>query len=64
MEIKDLTTELERKLYVQIIGAKQGLESYFKNAEGLNWEVFDTYKEAKIELAVLTELSKIIEDEK
>ena len=64
MTIKDLTTDLEDKLYVSIIGRKQGLEAYFKGSIGEGWEELNTYKEAKIQLALLTELSKIIEDEK
>ena len=64
MEIKDLTTELERDLYVEIVGAKRGLESYLKWADGKGFEDIEVYKYAKIKLEVFTELAKIIEDEK
>ena len=64
MEIKDLTTELEHKLYVQIIGERDGLRNYFEFAKDNNYEHLDTFKRAKIRLEVLTELAKIIEDEK
>jgi hypothetical protein len=62
MEIKDLTTNLERKLYVEIIGERNGLISYFETTEAL--EETATSKRLKIRLELLTELSKIIEDEK
>tara|TARA_R110000823_G_scaffold172581_1_gene305070 strand:+ start:154 stop:348 length:195 start_codon:yes stop_codon:yes gene_type:complete len=64
MEIKDLTTDLERSLYVEIFGTKQGLENYFENAKGKGWEEYQTFKRAEIRLELLTELAKIIEDEK
>ena len=64
MEIKDLKTELERKLYVQVIGERDGLRNYFEFAKDNNYEHLPTFKRAKIRLEVLTELAKIIEDEK
>ncbi len=64
MEIKDLTTELERKLYVEIIGERDGLRNYFEFATDNGYENLPTFKRAKIRLEVLTELAKIIEDEK
>jgi len=64
MEIKDLTTELERKLYVEIIGERDGLRNYFDFATDNGYENLPTFKRAKIRLEVLTELAKIIEDEK
>jgi len=64
MEIKDLTTDLERALYVKIIGTKNGIESYFEFVKDDGCEEYQTFKEAKIKLALLTDLAKIIENEK
>tara|TARA_R110000868_G_scaffold104297_2_gene287272 strand:- start:3121 stop:3318 length:198 start_codon:yes stop_codon:yes gene_type:complete len=65
MEIKDLKTELERKLYVEIIGERDGLQSYFDSAKDNNYyDEVDTFEREKIRLELLIELSKIIEDEK
>ena len=63
MEIKDLTTNLERKLYVEIIGERNGLINYFETTED-SLEETSTCKRLKIRLELLTELAKIIEDEK
>ena len=63
MEIKDLTTNLERKLYVEIIGERNGLINYFETTED-SLEETSTSKRLKIRLELLTELAKIIEDEK
>lgn len=63
MEIKDLKTNLERKLYIEIIGERNGLQSYFETTEH-SLEETATSKRLKIRLELLTELSKIIEDEK
>jgi len=63
MEIKDLTTNLERKLYVEIIGERNGLINYFETTED-SLEETSTNKRLKIRLELLTELAKIIEDEK
>ena len=48
MEIKDLTTELERKLYVEIIGERDGLRNYFDFATDNGYENLPTFKRAKI----------------
>jgi len=64
MEIKDLTTDLERALYVKIIGTKNGIESFFEDVKDNGCEEYQTFKESKIKLALLTDLAKIIENEK
>lgn len=63
MEIKDLTTNLERKLYVEIIGERNGLINYFETTED-SLEETSSSKRLRIRLGLLTELAKIIEDEK
>ena len=64
MRLEDLTTELESKLYVEIIGRKEGIENYFKFATNEGYEKLDTFKEAKIKLDLLTELAEIIKNVK
>ena len=60
MKNLNLTTDLERDLYVEIIGTKRGLESYFEFAEENGYEHLDTFKNAKVRLEILTTLAEII----
>ena len=47
-----------------VVAVGVGLRNYFEFAKDNNYEHLDTFKRAKIRLEVLTELAKIIEDEK
>ena len=58
--MNNLTTELERELYVEIIGTKGGLDAYFDFAKDNNYEEYRTFKDAKIKLDLLNKLAEII----
>jgi hypothetical protein len=62
MKMENINTELERKLYVEIMGFKRGFENYLDFAKDNGYEDTKTFKGVKMKLELVNKLAQIIEE--
>ena len=60
--MKNINTELERKLYIEIMGTRDGLKSYLDFAREQKYQHHETFKKAEIKFELLQKLAQIIEN--